>query len=86
VRTLHENVEAGGDSLFRVRDIEDLRANLDAFIDRYYNATRPHSAPGYLSPNEFEQRAAQSTTAEIPPAPRMSFSRHKEIYPSDVRT
>jgi len=68
------------------RDIEDLRANLDAFIDRYYNARRLHSALGYLSPDEFERRAAQSVTAEIAPAPRLSFSRHKEIYPSDVRT
>jgi putative transposase len=79
VRTLHENAETGGDSLFRIPDMEDLRANLDAFIERYYNATRLHSALGYLSPDEFERQAAQSTTAEIPPAPRMSFSRHKEI-------
>jgi putative transposase len=64
---------------FEYRDIEDLRANLDTFIDRYYNATRLHSALGYMSPDEFERRAAQSTTAEIPPAPRISFSRHKEI-------
>jgi putative transposase len=71
---------------FEYRDIEDLRANLSVFFDRYYNATRLHSALGYLSPDEFERRAAQSTTAEIPPAPRMSFSRHEEIYPSDVRT
>jgi transposase InsO family protein len=61
------------------RDMEDLRANLDAFIERYYNATRLHSALGYLSPDEFEKRAAQSATTEIPPAPRMSFSRHEEI-------
>lgn len=71
---------------FEYRDIEDLRANLSVFFDRYYNATRLHSALGYLSPDEFERRAAQSTTAEIPQAPRMSFSRHEEIYPSDVRT
>jgi putative transposase len=68
------------------RDIEELRANLNAFIDRYYNARRLHSALGYLSPDEFERRAAKSMTAEIPPAPRLSFPRHKEIYPSDVRT
>jgi mono/diheme cytochrome c family protein len=43
------------------------------------------AALGYLSPDEFEKRAALSATAEIPPAPRMSFSRHEEIYPSDVR-
>ncbi len=70
---------------FEYRDIEDLRANLSVFFDRYYNATRLHSALGYLSPDEFERRAAPLTRAEIPQAPRMSFSRHKEIYPSDVR-
>jgi putative transposase len=67
------------------RDMEDLRTNLSVLLDRYYNATRLHSALGYLSPDEFEKRAAQSLTAEIPLAPRMSFSRHEEIYPSDVR-
>ena len=71
---------------FEYRDIEDLRANVATFIDRYYNARRLHSALGYLSPEEFEKRAAESTATEIPPAPRLSFSRHKEIYPSDMRT
>jgi transposase InsO family protein len=61
------------------RDVEDLRANLSVFLDRYYNATRLHSALGYLSPDEFEKRAAQSAKAEIAPAPRMSFLRHEEI-------
>jgi putative transposase len=70
---------------FEYRDIKDLRANLSVFFDRYYNATRLHSALGYLSPDEFERRAAQSTTAAIPQGPRMSFSRHEEISPSDVR-
>jgi putative transposase len=71
---------------FEYRDMEDLRANLSVFLDRYYNATRLHSALGHLSPDEFERRAVPSTTAEIPQAPRLSFARHKEIYPSDVRT
>ena len=61
------------------RDMEDLRAHLDSFIERYYNATRLHSALGYLSPDEFEKRAGQAAPAEIPPAPRLSFSRHEEI-------
>jgi len=64
---------------FEYRDIEDLRANLDAFIERYYNAMRLHSALGYLSPDEFEKRLAETTTTETPKAPRVSFSRHKEI-------
>jgi putative transposase len=64
---------------FEYRDMEDLRANLSNFLDRYYNATRLHSALGYLSPEEFERRAAQSTAPQNPEAPRMSFSRHEEI-------
>ena len=68
------------------RDIEDLRANLSVFFDRYYNATRLHSALGYRSPEEFERWAEQSKIAVIPEVPRLSFSRHEEIYPSDVRS
>jgi hypothetical protein len=54
-------------------------AALGMRIRNEHPAARLHSALGYLSPDEFERRAAQSTTAEIPPAPRISFSRHKEI-------
>jgi putative transposase len=68
------------------RDIEDLRTNLSAFFHRYYNATRLHSALGYKSPDEFECQAESAPTAELPQAPKMSFSRHEEIYPSDVRS
>lgn len=68
------------------RDIEDLRANLSVFFDRYYNATRLHSALGYKSPDEFERQAGSAATVELPQAPKMSFSRHEEIYPSDVRS
>jgi transposase InsO family protein len=71
---------------FEYRDIGDLRANLSVFFERYYNATRLHSALGYRSPDEFERWAAQSAKVDISPAPRMSFSRHEEIYPSDVRS
>ena len=28
------------------------------YVDAYYNTRRPHSALGYLTPNEYEQRAA----------------------------
>jgi transposase InsO family protein len=36
------------------RDMEHLRANLEDFIERYYNKKRLHSALGYLSPEKFE--------------------------------
>jgi hypothetical protein len=60
------------------RDIEHLRANIEEFIDRYYNRSRLHSALGYQSPEEFE-RAADAGSAGA----TMSFFRHAEIYRSD---
>jgi len=63
------------------RDIDDLRVHLGHFLDSYYNVHRIHSALGYQSPVVFEQIAAASQGAT---APKMSFSRHEEIYQSDV--
>jgi len=60
-------------------NLEHLRANLEEFIERYYNRLRLHSALGYQSPEEFERTAAASSVAGA----TMSFFRHKEIYRSD---
>src|SRR4029077_3049627 len=38
-------------------DLEDLRANIEDFIEQYYNRQRLHSALGYRSPEEFERKA-----------------------------
>ena len=61
------------------RDLDHLRANIEEFIDRYYNRCRLHSALGYRSPDEFE-RAAEVVSLGA----TMSFFRHSEIYRSDV--
>jgi putative transposase len=41
----------------RYRDLEHLRANVEEFIEQYYNRQRLHSALGYQPPVEFEQRS-----------------------------
>jgi putative transposase len=54
MRTLKREEIYAGD----YRDLEDLRARIEDFIEQYYNQKRLHSALGYRSPEEFE--AAQS--------------------------
>jgi putative transposase len=62
------------------RDLEDLAEHIEAFIEEYYNRRRLHSALGYRTPEEFEQKA--SCAADRAGA-TLSFFRHEEIYPSD---
>jgi hypothetical protein len=62
-------------------DLDQLRENITAFIDSYYNRIRLHSALGYKPPEEFEQAAS---SAMISRGATMSFFRHAEIYRSDV--
>ena len=62
------------------QDLDHLRANVEEFIEQYYNRCRLHSALGYLPPEEFEQAAQTGTTSA---GATMSFFRHAEIYRSD---
>jgi transposase InsO family protein len=59
-------------------DLDDLRANMEEFIERYYNSCRLHSALGYRSPEEFEHGAALIQTTSL--GATMSFWRHEKIY------
>jgi putative transposase len=52
-------------------DIEGLRANVKEFIEQYYNQQRLHSALGYQSPIEFEERNAR--VAADPPSATIVF-------------
>jgi putative transposase len=42
-------------------DLENLRANIEEFIEQYYNRLRLHSALGYRPPEEFEQQIEASS-------------------------
>jgi putative transposase len=65
----------------RYSDLEHLRANIEEFIDQYYNRDRLHSALGYRPPEEFEQVAATSTASL---GATLSFWRHEKIYRTDA--
>jgi putative transposase len=81
MRTLkREQIHAGC-----YRDLDHLRAQVEQFIERYYNRIRLHSALGYVPPVEFEQAAAAAGTNTCGAA-SMSFFRHGEIYPPDGQT
>jgi putative transposase len=62
-------------------DLENLRQNLEQFIDRYYNRVRLHSALAYQAPAQFEQSLVP---AQVAVAARLSFFRHTEDYRPDV--
>jgi putative transposase len=47
----------------RYNDLEQLRTNIEEFIEEYYHRPRLHSALGYRSPEEFEQQNKQDHPA-----------------------
>jgi transposase InsO family protein len=60
-------------------DLENLRANIEEFIEQYYNRQRLHSALGNRSPEEFEQQIEASGSAESRSA-TMVFFENKENH------
>src|SRR3989449_7474059 len=54
-------------------DLENLRANIQEFIEQYYNRQRLHSALGYRSPEEFEQQIEASGSTESRSATMVFF-------------
>ena len=59
-------------------DLEYLRANIEEFIEQYYNRLRLHSALGYRSPEEFEQQIKASGSAESRSATMEFFENNDE--------
>jgi putative transposase len=55
------------------RDMAELTAHLEEFIDCYYNRLRLHSALGYQTPEKFEGSCAGSPAGQIQNAASMRF-------------
>ena len=48
----------------RYDNLEQLRTNIEEFIEQYYNRQRLHSALGYRSPEEFERQTTEGNRAD----------------------
>ncbi len=59
-------------------NLEHLPANIEIFIEQYYNQQRLHSALGYRSPQEFEQQAQHSESTTQFRGPTIEFFRSVE--------
>ena len=53
---------------YRLRTREEARAEIFSWIEGWYNPHRRHSALGYVSPREFEQRFARKARVGTRPA------------------
>ena len=59
-------------------DLDHLRANVEEFMEQYYNRWRLHSALGYRSPEEFEQQTEPASSDESRSATIEFFENHDE--------
>ncbi len=62
----------------KYEDLEHLRANIEEFIEQYYNQQRLHSALGYRSPEEFEQQSECPSSAADSRSATMEFFENDE--------
>jgi hypothetical protein len=60
--------------------LEHLAANIDTFIDEYYNQCRLHSALGYRPPDEYERQTVPGIAANRPVRATITFFRHAERH------
>src|SRR6202171_1159624 len=56
-------------------DLDQLRTNIEEFVEEYYNRRRLHSGLGYRSPEEFEQKTESQAESR---SATMEFFENKE--------
>jgi putative transposase len=64
----------------RYRDMEELSAHIEEFIDHYYNRQRLHSALGYRTPEEFEKDHQTQSGEPTTEAAKMKYFRKPESH------
>jgi len=65
--------------------LENLRANIEEFIEQYYNRQRLHSALGYRSPEEFERESERRSPATDSRSATMQFFENDENGENETR-
>lgn len=59
IESFHSLIKREWLNRFLIHDLDHARGLVFEYIDAFYNTTRVHSACGYLSPEEFENRYQQ---------------------------
>jgi transposase InsO family protein len=65
------------------KDIQELSANLQEFLENYYNRIRLHSALGYRPPEEFERDTATTPSGPPDAATMTSFTAKEKEKPDE---
>ena len=61
------------------RSLQELKDHLEEFIEQTYNRVRLHSALGYQSPEEFEQKLARHKPQSWSFPAALTFPRYEEV-------